>query len=172
MNYKSFECDYKMDLPYPPIRVEEANCTYGSEMLSNMADVISEISDVTRYFYNSVVMKQNFPSFSTCYHHISIVEMHHLNMFAELALLLGEDPRLWCGRNQKTWWSPSYLTYPNEAGRLIMDSIEAERAAINKYSCQANTIKDENIVAVLNRIILDEERHIEIFSEMYYQLFC
>lgn len=164
------ECNYQVNVPYPPIQVDGPNRIYANEMLSNIADVVSEMSDVSRYFYNAVVMEEEFDTFATCFHHISIVEMHHLNTFAKLAMMLGADPRLWCGWKRKYYWSPSYITYPCETRELIADSIKAEEAAINKYSQQANNILDSNIVAILNRIILDEERHLQIFSQMYQQM--
>lgn len=170
--YDNNECHYRVNVPYPPVRVDGPELIYAGEMLSNIGDVVSEMSDVTRYFYISVVTKQQFRSIATCFHHISIVEMHHLNIFAELALLLGADPRLWCGRTRMRWWSPSFISYPCEICALIAESIEAEKAAIHKYSRQANTICDGNIVTILDRIILDEQRHIQIFREMYEQLMC
>ncbi len=165
----SNECNYKVDLPYPPICVDSPSAVYAGEMLGNMAAVVSEMSDVSRYFYISVVTEKQYSQVSTCFHHISIVEMHHLNMFAKLARLLGADPRLWSGRARRHWWSPSFIGYPRELRSLIAESIKAEEAAISKYSKQANTIRDINIVAILNRIILDEERHLQIFKKMYRQ---
>jgi bacterioferritin len=166
-NNPTNECNYRVNLPYPPVRVNGKNPVYASEMLSNMAEVVSEMSDVSRYFYIAIVAQQNHSSISTCFHHISIVEMYHLNIFAELAHLLGADPRLWSGRGIKRWWSPSFIGYPHELHELIAESIKAEEAAISKYSRQANIIRDPNIVAILKRIILDEERHLQIFREMY-----
>ncbi len=161
------ECNYQADAPYPPVKIIGQNPVYACEMLSNMADVVSEMNDVSRYFYIAVVTRQEHSSISTCFHQISIVEMHHLNIFAELAQLLGADPRLWSGRTRKRWWSPSFIGYPRGLRALIAESIKAEEAAIRKYSGQADTICDPNIVANLNRIILDEEHHLRIFREMY-----
>lgn len=171
MNYSNEDvCQYRVDLPYPPVKVIGPNSVYACEMLSNMSEVVSEMSDVTRYFYISVVTKAQYGWISTCFHHISIVEMHHLNIFAELASLLGADPRLWNCHKHEKWWSPSFIDYPCELRALIMESIKAEEAAIRKYSRQASTICDKNIVAVLRRIICDEERHLQIFRKMCQQL--
>lgn len=170
MNHPENTCNYKLNLPYPPIQVDGPNLAYANEMLSDMADNVSEISDVARYFYIAVMTRELYPDISTCFRHISIVEMHHLNMFAELALKLGADPRLWCGSPYKQWWSPSYLGYSFDLRVMIMESIKAEEAAICKYSSQAGSIQDMNIVAVLKRIILDEEQHLRIFREMYQNL--
>ena len=164
------ECRYRVDAPYPPVRVANPNPAYACEMLGNIGDVVSEMSDVARYFYIAVVTKPQYSGISACFHYISIVEMHHLNIFAELALLLGADPRLWSCREHAPWWSPSFIKYPHELRALIAESIRAEEAAICKYSRQANTICDANIVAILHRIIRDEERHLHIFSEMCQQL--
>lgn len=128
------------------------------------------MSDVTRYFYIAVVTEPQYSWISTCFRHISVVEMHHLNIFAKLALLLGADPRLWSCREYTHWWSPSFIGYPRDLRALIAESIKAEKAAIRKYSRQADTICDMNIVAVLHRIIRDEERHLQIFSNMYQQI--
>ncbi len=163
-------CQYRVDAPYPPVRVAGQNAAYACEMVSNIGDVVSEMSDISRYFYISIVAAPQHACFSACFHNISIVEMHHLHIFAELALLLGADPRLWSGRQGKRWWSPSFIGYPREIRALIAESIKAEEAAIRKYSRQATIIRDENIVTILRRIIRDEERHLEIFSEMCQQI--
>ncbi|WP_072771656.1 ferritin-like domain-containing protein [Desulfitobacterium chlororespirans] len=163
-------CRYRVDVPYPPVRVAGLNPVYACEMLGNMGDAVSEMSDVTRYFYISVVTKPQYSWISGCFRDISIVEMHHLNIFAELALLLGADPRLWSCRDCMQWWSPSYIGYPHGVRALIAESIQAEEAAIRKYSHQADTICDMNIVAILRRIIQDEVHHLQIFREMYQQV--
>lgn len=164
------ECDYRVNAPYPPVRVDGPNPTYACEMLSNTGGVVSEMSDIARYFYNSVITRPEHNEIAQCFLNISIVEMHHLDIFAELAFQLGADPRLWSGQSCKRWWSPSYNQYPQEIKHLIRSSIKAEHEAIDKYSNQAATIQDTNIVAILNRIILDEKHHIQIFSQMYQQI--
>lgn len=166
-NIHANTCPYKINKPYPPVCVERPNLAYASEMLSNMGGSVSEMNDVSLYFYNAVITDSKYSSIAKCFHNISIVEMHHLNIFAELALQLGEDPRLWSGEVHKRWWTPAFNIYPREIRALIANSIEHEKSAIRKYSEQASNIEDKNIVAILNRIILDEEHHIQIFNEMY-----
>lgn len=168
--YHSNEYNCMVDKPYPTVRVDGPNPMYACEMLSNIGDVVSEMSDVTRYFYVSVVARDKFNSIATCFHHISIVEMYHLDIFSQLALQLGADPRIWSGETCKRWWSPSFISYPKDIRGLIAESIKAEEAAICKYTRQANTIYDANIVASLKRIILDEEHHLQIFTNMYHHL--
>ena len=95
-----------------------------------------------------------------------MVEIHHLNIFMELALKLEMDPRWWtCLNVQCCYWSPSYLNYPQQIDEMLQTAIDNEYQAINKYMYQIKIIKDPFIVAILKRIIEDEELHIKILKE-------
>jgi len=157
---------YHVDLPYPTVEAGCKNPLYGAEMLSNVGGQNSEMSAVSLYFYNNLVAECQ--AVSEAFHYISIVEMHHLEIYGQLARQLGADPRLWSrGRNQMIYWSPSYNRYPVSLPQLLRNAIQGEKEAIAKYRKQASWIKNDNIVENLNRIILDEERHLEIMDELY-----
>ena len=167
MDPKQIECDVRLDLPYPPIRTECRRMDYACAMLGNVGGCNSEMTAVGLYFYNSVMLGQEHGDLAQCYHKISVVEMHHLDIFASLARQMGLDPRLWEVKNQRTfYWSPTYIQYPRGLREIIDISIQGEAAAIQKYTRQAETIQDENIVEILNRIILDERHHLELFHTM------
>jgi bacterioferritin len=155
-----FSCQSKVDLPYPSVQAGEVNPIYARAMLSNMGGSISEMTAVSLYFYNSLVIRGQYKQFASCFNFISIVEMHHLDIFGELALQLGADPRLWNKRNFRyVYWTPAYNQYPREI-----------KALIRKYSKQVKSIQNPNIVENLKRIILDEQLHIKIFENMYEQV--
>lgn len=165
--YKNFKCSAQEDLPYPPVEPRCPNCTYANEILSNVGGQNSEMTAVSLYFYNHVILEPRYSSFAECFFDISVVEMNHLEIFAELALKLGADPRLWSTCNcRKVYWSPEYNDYPMEIHDLIINSIKGEEEAIKKYQRQIRMIDDPNIVAILKRIIMDEECHIQIFKKM------
>lgn len=165
------ECPVTLSLPYPPIQPESCSREYAHAMLSNVGSDNSEMSAVSLYFYNSVLLTKEFPNFSGLFHQISIVEMHHLDIFASFACQMGLDPRLWSGngRNMR-YWTPAYNRYPRVIRSVIENSIKGELAAIDKYSRQAKWIRDANIVENLNRIILDEQHHIKLFHMMLEQI--
>lgn len=149
---------------YPEIKVLGKNKIYGRMMLSNVGGVNSEMSAISLYFYNHIITDENI---SKTFKNISIVEMHHLDIFAELAKLLGENPRLWKRDfNRYTYWSPSYNKYPTKLKPLLENSLKGEEMAVKKYQNQAKIIKDPFIVEILNRIIYDELNHIEIFKSL------
>lgn len=164
-------CQSKVDLPYPPVAAGEANPLYARAMLSNVGGSNSEITAVSLYFYNSLVAKKQYEQIASCFQSISITEMHHLDIFGELALQLGADPRLWERRNTGyRWWTPAYNNYPREIKTLLRNAIDGEKAAIRKYTRQQQLIKNDNIVENLKRIVLDEELHVQIFESMYAQV--
>lgn len=153
--------------PYPDIRVEQENPRYAAAMLSNMGSDNSEMSAVAMYFYNSLLTHNCFEEYAVCFQKISMVEMHHLDTFGQLALLLGTDPRLWHMDGEKmTYWTPSYNRYPERILPLIKNALAGEKEAIEKYKEQCRWIEDRHILAILNRIILDEALHVRIFESM------
>lgn len=157
--------------PYPPVRVEGRNVKYAAAMLANIGSCSSEISTVSLYFYNSVVLRENHADLAETFHKISVVEMHHLDIFAQLACLLGADPRLWRPENGRpAYWSPSCNQYARSPLPLVRNALEGERAAVAQYRRQSGWIGDPYICEMLERIILDEERHIQIFKQMEIRL--
>lgn len=162
MEEVSCATSYAASSPYPEVRVEGKNRRYGQAMLSNVGGGVSEMGAVARYLYGSFT-QEGRPEVAESLSRLSVVEMHHLTIFAELSRQLGEDPRLWSPwRGGRRYWSPEYISYPRRLEQLLRYAIDEERAAIQKYRQQALWIRDENVVANLERIIEDEEIHVAI----------
>lgn len=156
---------FASDKPYPPLKVTQENCTYAKWILDNVGGSNSEISAVSLYFYNNLMIDESYTQVARIFHKISVVEMHHLNIFGKLALLLGEDPRLWTMNcNRKCYWTPGYNRYPLEFDSLLNNALTGELATIEKYKEQICRIDDPYITENLKRIILDEELHVDLFK--------
>lgn len=171
--------------PYPAIQVDEKSKRYAHAMLSNIGSRHSEISTITLYVYNSTITKEAAEDISHCFHKISIVEMHHLSIFAQLAYLLGADPRLWSAERKKggmslwhsngyemKYWNAGYNSYAVQLPQMLKNAIAGERKAIEIYRKQCEWIKDENIRSNLERIILDEELHVKILCQLHQECMC
>ena len=164
---------YHSDLPYPNICAGEINSSYAMEMLDNIGGQNSEMSAVSLYFYNDLVTNKDYEEVSLAFHKISIVEMHHLEIFGRLSLQLGANPRLWTYvMNRTVYWTPSYNKYSMDLSTLLLNAIQGETQAINKYNCQISKIKNINIIENLKRIIIDEQLHIDIFNKLYNKYVC
>lgn len=165
------EYHVKLELPYPAIEPESRRLDDAYAMLRNVGGDQSEMSTVSLYCYNSVILNPNYADIARCFHEISIVEMQHLNIFASLAFQMGLDPRLWSMQKRgKFYWTPAFNRYPRNIREVLENSIKGEEAAIQNYTRQAETIQDTNIVDILHRVMLDEQRHIEIFHTILDEL--
>ena len=157
--------NYFINKPYPEMTDIKENPQYASLMLSNLAGLYSEMNAVSLYFYNHVILKDVWPELSETKKKISIVEMHHLDIFAHLAYHLGADPRLWdCQQGCLEYWSPGYNVYPSHLKSLLENAIIQEQNTIAIYQQQITCIKERTIQKILHRIIEDEELHIQIFE--------
>ena len=156
---------------WPPLKIQNRNPQYANEMLSNIGACSSEMSAVSLYLYNNIILTDSNREFAEIFHKISIVEMHHLQVFARLAHMLGADPRLWTVvNNRPCYWSPACNHYPTQIRQLLGNSLQGEEDAILKYRRQTCLIQDTYIAALLNRIILDEQMHVEIFRKMLQEI--
>lgn len=163
--------NYHLDLPYPPIRITSPNEQYGQMILDNVGGMNSEMSAISLYLYNHVISGDAFKDLNQVFLKISETEMHHLDIFSQLAFKLGMDPRMWsCCYECNEYWSPAYNNYPNQLDALLVNSITSEQKAIEKYRYQASIIEDPYIVEILDRIILDEELHVKILESFYNKL--
>jgi bacterioferritin len=159
---------YHVDAPYPKITEITPNLTYGKMILDNVGGMNSEMTAISLYLYNNIITGDKYDQIRTAFLQLSIAEMRHLDIFSELAFKLGMDPRLWsCTDDSIEYWSPSYNNYPNQLNALIENAIISEQKAIEKYLHQASVINDQKVVAVLERIILDEQLHLKILTNLY-----
>lgn len=157
---------FSSDIPYPDICAKNKNQIYAKAMLDNMGGSNSEMSAISLYFYNHIIIRYH-ENISYIFHKISIVEMHHLEIFGKLALQLGGNPKLWTVKDKSmVYWTPGYNNYPVELETILYNALDSERAAVEKYEQQICCIKDTNIIENLKRIILDEKIHIQLFEAL------
>lgn len=159
---------YSIDLPYPPIKVKGENPRYASLILLNYSSSTSELSAVTQYVYHEIALKYKYEEVSETIQGIAEVEMHHLQMLGELLVKLGQDPGYWiCKHKKLSYWTPEFLSFNTDLKKALMIDITDEKEAISQYKRTAKQIDDPYIVDIIDRIILDEEYHIKLLTELY-----
>lgn len=162
--------EYYINEPYPSIEELDINIAYGQILLTNIGGLQCEMNAVSLYFYNHIILEQLWPELSKAMHKISIVEMHHLEIFAKICYRLGVDPRLWdCQNDFLEYWSPGYNVYPQQINTLLENTIIQEQNTIKTYEYQASCIDEPIIKNILYRIIKDEQLHVEIFENFLYE---
>lgn len=133
---------------------------------------VSETTAVTQYFYASCQMRCSNKAIYEALKYISVVEMEHMDMLAQMILCMGGDPTYTCmarGRGEM-WWNGSFVDYSKQPAQILLESIRSEEQAIAAYESTIAKIKCPAAVHVLQRIVLDEKRHLCVFKELYREL--
>lgn len=150
------------ELPYPPIQVRQKNRNYADLLSVDYCGAVSELSAITQYINNENRLSCEKCSLAKTILGIAVAEMMHLQKLGELICLLGGEVDFVArqpGKGQKMW-TPAYLVTPKNVQEMLRADIESEKAAINQYKLHMRAIGDNNVRAVLARIIKDEEYHI------------
>lgn len=151
-----------MDLPYPPIRVKEKNEAVANLLSIDYGGAVSEMSAVTQYICGESLLCIDNCSAAQVILGIAMAEMIHLQKLGQLIRLLGGNvdfiARYRDGRRKL--WTPEYINISNNLEKIVSSNIESEKEAINQYKMHIRMMNDQNVIAVLERIIKDEEYHI------------
>lgn len=161
---------YCSDKPYPPIKVEKENIEYAKILLEDYAGEGGEDTAIHTYFYQSLVREE----IGKVLAEISKVEMHHLKILGELIYKLGYYPSFYTIDSQLECaipWTSKNVDYSIQLSTILLEDINHENKTIKRYQKHILEIEDENIRAILRRIIEDEKIHICCLETIYREYF-
>lgn len=148
--------DCILDLPYPDISAVKPDRHFAERVSALYAGRYGEFTAVSTYSYQQFILKEDFAYLSDVIECISLVEMHHFELLAELILRLGGDPVI--GETQRrrvSYWNGSYAGYARRPERIIAD-----------YTAAADSTTDKAAASLLRRIAKDEEYHLKLFQQL------
>lgn len=157
---------YYVDKPYPTPRVLGKNKHYANILSAAYSGKISEQTAIHQYLYQYLSL--DIEEYKIALEKISMVEMHHFELLGKTIFLLGKEPiYATIGTNlDPIYWTSEYVPYTVDLEDLLKIDIESEQMAIRNYKIMNQEIKDPYIVALIERIIEDEELHLKIFYEL------
>lgn len=145
---------------YLIIQVTEPNEKYARMLKVDLTFSKNESTSILQY--QSWILSEKFSEIA--------LTMHHLDMLARLIVLLGGDPEYSAVyKNRARFWSSDMISYQKRVTTIMKTNLVMERGAIDFYEKQCQIIEDPHIVAILQRIILDEKIHIKIFEKFLRQ---
>ena len=164
---------YRAPGPYPEIKVQAPNLAYAELLMDDYAGVVSEFTAINQYLYHHYFADIIDDELAEVFEGTSINEMYHLEILAELILLLGGDPKIRGGKSTNgQFWNGSFIGYGSNLCEQLDLDIQAEVNAIKNYRKHIRKIDDPNIKAILERIIKDEEVHIVLFEQQKRRFQC
>ncbi|WP_085533184.1 ferritin-like domain-containing protein [Anaeromassilibacillus sp. Marseille-P3371] len=155
---------YASPEPYPPIEVAGKNRLYAGLMHMNLCAAQSEMTAVMQYLYQGWVIEAKNAEASQALKQIAMVEMHHIDIFAQLICLLGGDPVYSVSfRQRRRTWDGNMVSSCKNFFHMMQSNLLAEQETIDRYRRQAAMVHDASLSAILLRIVEDEKVHVKIF---------
>ena len=163
------ECS--VNQPYPPIKVERQNKEYANLLLNDYAGIVSELSAITQYSYQHFLKFNVNTEVAQTLAMIAQVEMRHLELLGKTIKLLGAEPQfIYPLKENLKFWNSSFVDYNPDLIEMLENDILIEEQAIKNYQKDLTIINDKYIKALIERIILDEEKHLECFTILLHNL--
>lgn len=157
------DCKTRADLPYPEVTPSERDINEIKLLMPVYGGRESETTAVMNYIYYSYVSKEKYPELSKCFECIGITEMKHHELLGTAVAALGGTPYI--GGNYN-YWQGNYVNYAKDPVLMIKTAINAEKQAISDYKTVVARSRNDEVKEMIKRIIIDEELHIEILTEL------
>lgn len=154
----------KKNIPYPKLMNIRQNIRYANLLYDSFAGKDGEVTAVMQYIYEHIELKR-FESFSKILLDIAIEEMHHLDLLGNLIKKLGGKP-YFINKEQCEWNSQNIKYHFGNVYNMLTYNIETEKKAIVEYRKVIKYTQNKSIKDLIERIILDEQTHLEIFNRL------
>lgn len=133
-------------------------------MYNSFAGETGELTAIAQYIYENIELRY-YENFSKIILSIAIEEMHHLELIGNLIRKLGR--RAYFVNQKHCIWNAKNVKYHfNSVYDMLSYNIESEKQAIAGYKEAIKHTQNKSIQQLLERIILDEQTHLEIFNRL------
>jgi len=124
-------------------------------------------ASLTYTFQHFIFKKLGMENIADTLEGISIAEMSHIDLLGTMITNMGVTPIYTSNPMRCTdFYSTRNVNYTTNPQKMIIDDIADEFAAIDLYKCMISKLKNEQVGAVLSRIILDEKVHVEVLKQI------
>lgn len=154
------------DLPYPSVDILTKDIRSGCIISFAYATLRGEITATLQYTYHHFYMGQVDEEDAKILMSIAVAEMKHIDILGEAMLKLGVSPKYVQCPNTQTYYNTSAVSQATTPQKMLMDDIQGEMNAIADYKKMLFVLKNEQVEAIIQRIILDEELHLETLKKM------
>ena len=160
------------DLPYPSLDGIGKDLAAVHIVSPAYADRASEMTAILQYVFQAVVLKNaGKEQFSHTLHRIAVSEMTHLDILGSLLCKLGALPVFTsCPPHKFDFYTAAAVSYSDEPEKMLLCDIRGENEAIRGYEKMLCRLKNEQIRAVIARIIEDEKLHLQALEAMLAEL--
>ena len=149
-------------VPYPKVENIKPDHYFGKMLYDAYSGSKSELTTILSYVFEYLT-NGDYEEVVTFLKMISKQEMKHLDLLGEILVSLELEPYYMSTYGNK-WCSDNVRTNFSSLEEMLSCNIESEKGAIKEYQHLMKIAQNESIKAVLARIIMDEENHVQIFE--------
>ncbi len=149
-------------VPYPKVENIKPDHYFGKMLYDAYSGSKSELTTILSYVFEYLT-NGDYEEVVTFLKMISKQEMKHLELLGEILVSLGLEPYYMSTYGNK-WCSDNVKSTFHSLEEMLKFNIEMEKGAIEGYKHLIEMCENGTIKAVLARIIMDEESHIQIFE--------
>lgn len=138
------------------------------------ASSTGELNAILQYFYHFFNFEQQgLKEYAETLEGIAIAEMLHLKLLGETITALGSQP-IYCQYPPTAYnfYSTKFVSYSRNLVNMIEDDIMDEKHAICQYKKMLTRLKNEQVKAIVSRILEDEKLHLEVLKNILNKLKC
>ncbi len=160
--------DFSAKAPYPSLEGIQPSPHDLNIVGNSYAGRISEFSAIAQYVYHQLEAKGDgrVPIGQTLLS-IAQVEMRHLNILGTVVGRLGGTPSFYYREEGRLVpWQGGLVDGCRQVVEMLQSDLRLERQTIACYHWQGAQVSQPQITAVLNRIILDEEIHVQVLERL------
>ncbi len=149
-------------IPYPVLSDVIPDYKFGRLVQDSYAGNKSELTTILTYVFQDLTNrdKEEVAMFLGI---IAKQEMKHLQLLGEILVRLGLQPYYRSTYGMK-WCSDNVRAEYSCLEEMLSFNIKSEKEAIKGYHSLIDKCENDSIKAVLARIIMDEECHVQIFE--------
>lgn len=153
---------------YPKLKKQNANSYYLGLVQNLYAGSEGELACFLQTTYQFDVLEQSAPEVSELLKKISEQDKKHLSILSHIILMLGGDPKFFNAQNK--WFSTREVDYVQGVKQIVSYDIELKEKIIIDYKSTMQKISSPDIKAVLERILADENNHLQALKNIYENL--
>ncbi len=155
-----------LDLPYPSLKDLSTDVRSGNIISFGYATLKGEVAAVLQYIYHRFYFDRIDKEDADALFSIALAEMHHVDILGKTMLRLGVSPRFVQCPNTYAYFNSSQVSRATSPVKMLMDDVQSEMDAIADYQKMLFALKNENVAAIVQRIVLDEQLHLETFKKL------
>ena len=163
---------YHVDLPYPKLDQLQPDLCAAEIIAPAYASMSSELGAILQYLYHHFqYTERGMEKYATAMEDIAISDMTHFDLLGTALIRLGVDP-VFTARPPRRYdyFNTSRIAYSTYPQKMLLDDIQGERMAIAQYEDMICRLRNEEVAALIQRIVMDERLHVQILSGLLEEL--